>query len=269
MRLMPTGARRFARQSRAILVICTLMVALSPGPGARAAQTPVGGTPVAAPCLDLLGEGTPAAAHGDHGGEVSGTPAMQGTPVTGGLDQVRELASPAATPAAALPPLDLAFIDLMLPHHEGAIVMSEVALTRAEHQELRTMARQIIDAQEAEQAQLINWRGAWFGDAPRLDTTVALSVFDAAMADLGMPADSGTLHGMDPIADARALCQVDPPFDLAFIDAMIRHHQGAITMAEVALQEAAHPELRSSAQTVIDVQNAEIDQLLIWQEQWS
>ena len=273
MRLIVTKAGGFASLSRAVLVLCTLIVALGSGLGARADQTPVDGTPIAAPCLDLLEEATPGVSHDEHGGEVASLPAMQGTPSTGGMDGMTGTASPAATPAAtpaaALPPFDLAFIDLMLPHHEGAIAMGEVALARAEHQELRAMAQQIIDAQGAEQAQLRGWRGAWFGDVPQLDTTVALSVFDAAMAELGMPADSGSLPGMEPNADARALCRAEPPFDLAFIDAMIRHHQGAITMAEVALQMAVHPEVRSFAKRVIDIQNAEIDKMLIWQEQWS
>ncbi len=269
MHVIRTEAGHCAPLSRAVLVLCALMVALGTGLGARADQTPVDGTPIAAPCLELLGRATPSAAHEDHGGEGASTPAMQGIPSTGEMDGMTGTASPAATPAAALPPFDLAFIDLMLPHHEGAIAMGEVALARAEHQELRTLAQQIIDAQEAEQAQLSGWRGAWFGEAPPLDTTAALSVFDAAMAELGMPADSGGLHGMDPTAEARALCQAGPPFDLAFIDAMIRHHQGAIMMAEVARQEATHPELRSFAETVIDTQNAEIDQMLIWGEQWN
>ncbi|MDQ4100464.1 MAG: DUF305 domain-containing protein [Chloroflexota bacterium] len=271
--MIATRARGFASLSRVVLVLCTLIVALGSGLGALADQTPVEGTPIAAPCLDLLEEATPSASHDEHGGEVASLPAMQGTPSTGGVDGMTGTASPAATPAAtpsaALPPFDLAFIDLMLPHHEGAIAMGEVALARAEHQELRDMAQQIIDSQRARQAQLSSWRGAWFGEVPQLDTPVALSVFDAAMAELGMSADSGNLHGVDPNAGAHDLCRAGPPFDLAFIDAMIRHHQGALTMAEVALQVAVHPEVRSFAERVIDIQNAEIDQMLIWQEQWS
>jgi uncharacterized protein (DUF305 family) len=146
--------------------------------------------------------------------------------------------------------------------------MSRVALNRAEHPELQALAQRIIETQGAEQEQLTTWRDAWYPGAPAVDMTAATSVFDAAMAELGMPADSGVVHGMDPVAGARAMCQAEAPFDLAFIDRMTAHHQGAIVMAEVALQYAEHPELRQFSQGVIDAQRAEIDQMLIWREQW-
>jgi uncharacterized protein (DUF305 family) len=49
--------------------------------------------------------------------------------------------------------------------------------------------------------------------------------------------------------------------DERFIDAMVLHHQGARRMAEVALENAAHPELLQLAQNVISTQQAEIEEL--------
>ncbi len=56
---------------------------------------------------------------------------------------------------------DLRFLDMMTPHHQGAITMSEEALDKAEHAEIKTLANQIIKAQEAEIKQMQDWKAAW------------------------------------------------------------------------------------------------------------
>lgn len=55
------------------------------------------------------------------------------------------------------------FIDMMIPHHEGAIMMAEHALKHATRPELRQMAEKIIKAQEKEIEQLKQWRKEWYG----------------------------------------------------------------------------------------------------------
>lgn len=57
-------------------------------------------------------------------------------------------------------------------------------------------------------------------------------------------------------------------FDAMFIDGMIEHHEGAITMAERALDEAERPEIRAMAQAILDAQAAEIQQMDSWRETW-
>ena len=57
---------------------------------------------------------------------------------------------------------DRAFIDNMLPHHESAIAMAEVALQESENPEIREIARDIVDAQEREIAQMREWREEWY-----------------------------------------------------------------------------------------------------------
>ncbi len=56
---------------------------------------------------------------------------------------------------------DLRFIEAMIPHHEGAIGMAKEALTKAEHPELKSLAENIIKAQEGEIAQMKEWQAAW------------------------------------------------------------------------------------------------------------
>jgi len=56
---------------------------------------------------------------------------------------------------------DLEFLNQMIPHHEGAIVMAREALTKAEHAELKTLANQIIQSQQAEIKQMQIWTTQW------------------------------------------------------------------------------------------------------------
>ncbi len=56
---------------------------------------------------------------------------------------------------------DLMFLDMMTPHHAGATTMAKEALTKAEHPEIKTLANQIIKAQEAEIKQMADWKAKW------------------------------------------------------------------------------------------------------------
>ncbi|MFO2971178.1 DUF305 domain-containing protein [Legionella pneumophila serogroup 10] len=58
---------------------------------------------------------------------------------------------------------DKRFIDLMIPHHEAAIMMAKDALKNATHPEIKEMAQKIIDTQQKEIEQLKTWRNQWYG----------------------------------------------------------------------------------------------------------
>ena len=62
-------------------------------------------------------------------------------------------------------PFDRAFIDMMVPHHQGAIAMAKQLLQKGEQPALRNMANDIISAQTDEIAQMRKWRKAWYGSA--------------------------------------------------------------------------------------------------------
>jgi len=53
---------------------------------------------------------------------------------------------------------DIMFIDMMIPHHEGAVQMSQDALGKAEHAEVKSIARRIIDKQQKEIEQMKRWK---------------------------------------------------------------------------------------------------------------
>jgi uncharacterized protein (DUF305 family) len=63
--------------------------------------------------------------------------------------------------AASGKDFDLHFLEMMTPHHEGAVKMSQEALTKAEHPEIKTLAGKIIKAQEAEIKMMNDWKAKW------------------------------------------------------------------------------------------------------------
>lgn len=60
----------------------------------------------------------------------------------------------------------------------------------------------------------------------------------------------------------------DESFDLRFIDGMIPHHEGAVAMAQEALQKSNRPEIKQLAQAIIDAQEKEISELKEWRTSW-
>lgn len=57
-------------------------------------------------------------------------------------------------------------------------------------------------------------------------------------------------------------------FDKAFISEMIVHHEGAVEMAELALTNAKHQEIKDLAKAIISAQNKEIGDMKNWQKAW-
>jgi uncharacterized protein (DUF305 family) len=161
-----------------------------------------------------------------------------------------EASTPASTAAHAMSgtdaevPFDAMFIDSMVEHHRGAIAMAEQVREESERPELRAMAEEIIDAQVGEIGQLESWRVEWY---PGLMPTDGMGM---AMGDMEVSGDDTV------------------PFDQRFIQAMIAHHEGAVAMAEEALSQAEHDELRTLAQAIIDSQTGEIAQMKAWEAEW-
>jgi uncharacterized protein (DUF305 family) len=56
---------------------------------------------------------------------------------------------------------DIGFIEMMIPHHQGAIEMAKEALQQAKHPEIKQLAQNIINAQQAEIQKMNEWIAAW------------------------------------------------------------------------------------------------------------
>jgi uncharacterized protein (DUF305 family) len=160
--------------------------------------------------------------------------------------------------------LDQDFIDMMVPHHQSAVEMANIALDRAEHEALRSLAEDIIAAQEPEIEQLRQWRQSWFGsdETPPMEEMPLLPGME--MPEMEGHSMEGT---MDMTADIEELRTADP-FDLAFIDAMIEHHESAIAAAEIIKGATQRPELQDLADAIIEAQQREIEQMEAWRAEW-
>jgi uncharacterized protein (DUF305 family) len=160
---------------------------------------------------------------------------------------------------------DRQFIDMMVPHHQGAVEMAKIAQQRAEHPEIKQMAEAIIRDQEREIMQMTNWRRDWFGS----DQTPPMSKMPMVPGMGGEHAGhGGATSTMDMAADVERLRRAPEPFDRAFIDAMIPHHQSAIEAAKAAETRAQRTEIRELAQAIIAAQQQEIDQMTAWRRAW-
>jgi uncharacterized protein (DUF305 family) len=169
-------------------------------------------------------------------------------------------------------PFDQQFIDMMVPHHEGAIEMARIAEQRSQRPEIRQMASDILRTQASEIEQMKAWRKTWFGS----DQTPTMSKMP--MVDgMQMPAEGGhTKHSgsgsssqtMDMAADVEKLRTAPEPFDRAFIGAMIPHHQDAIEASKAAASRAQREEIKALAREIVDGQQREVDALRQWRQSW-
>lgn len=154
---------------------------------------------------------------------------------------------------------DLRFIDAMTPHHEGAVVMAKEALQKSKRPEIKKLATDIISAQNKEISEMKEWRTAWYPKAPA--TPMAYNSQTGQM----MPMKDDQMKGMMMSIDLGA---ADSEFDLRFINAMIPHHQGAVVMAQDALNKSKRPEIQKLAKDIIASQQAEIAQMEQWRKAW-
>lgn len=157
-----------------------------------------------------------------------------------------------SSPNAASAPYDLQFMDTMSAHHQSAIDMAKPAQTKAQHAELKELARKIVDDQQREIAQMKSWRDQWYAGKPKA-------------VNMEMP---GMMEGMKGMDMSGMDAATDNAFDLMFIDMMTQHHQAAATMAREALTRAEHPEIKKLAQQIIDAQEKEIAQMSKWKAAW-
>ncbi len=145
---------------------------------------------------------------------------------------------------------DERFIDAMVPHHEGAVEMAEVALENAEHEEIKQLSEDIVSTQEAEIGELKEIKQEEFGTSR-----------------VPMDMDAGQMEGMGMTEDPQSLAE-EKPFDEAFIEAMIPHHRSAIQMANVALERSDNPRIEELAGQIVEAQEREISQMQAWLDEW-
>jgi len=132
---------------------------------------------------------------------------------------------------------DIMFAEMMIPHHQQAIEMSDLALKNSTNPEVLALAQQIKDAQSPEIEQMKSW-GA------------------SSMAHMGHMMD-GMLSD-EEMSDLAAA--TGSRFDKLFLEGMIKHHEGAIDMAEMVI-DSNNSEVAALAKAIIEAQRKEISKM--------
>ena len=134
---------------------------------------------------------------------------------------------------------DIMFAQMMIPHHEQALLMSELARTRSENSEVKKLAEQIFAAQSPEIAQMKTW----------LDKTGSGLSMGHDMGMNGMLSD----EEIQNLKDAKGKA-----FDRLFLEGMINHHEGAIHMAEMII-DSDNEEVKKLGLSIQSSQQKEIE----------
>jgi len=196
---------------------------------------------------------------------------------------------------------DQAFLTQMTMHHAMGVMLTQPVVAGGAHQELKTLGAQIVADQSREIDQMRGWLQGWYG----LDVSCPMMPGQPGerpgagplrpggmMPGTGMPMMPGAMPGMMPGGPAATMPMPGlgmpmtgtpttgmpmtgdfwslPPdqLDATFMTWMIAHHQGAIDMAALAEERAAHQEVKDLAANIISAQSAEIETMRRWLAEW-
>lgn len=178
------------------------------------------------------------------GGLIAGAVVLAGCSAGNGAGPDGGRSSGAAAQPQDVNDADVAFAQGMIPHHEGALMMAGVAAERAEHPGVRELAERIEAGQDPEIDLMTGWLEDW-----------------------GRPIDHGAMDGMDH--GPRDMGGMDPEdmpaagtdFDTTWLRAMIEHHDGAVVMAGIEIDDGVNPDAIALAEQIVETQTREIDEM--------
>jgi uncharacterized protein (DUF305 family) len=151
--------------------------------------------------------------------------------------------APASDPSAAN--FEVRFMTGMIDHHQMAVMTSTICVDKAVNEELRTLCQSIIASQSAEIDMMQSWLEQWYG---------------MSYEPMMKPGGERTVERLSALSGGE--------FEIAFMEMMIKHHAKAVTEGRRCLNKAAHTELRSLCENIIETQSAEIAMMEAWLCQW-
>ncbi|MEU9060972.1 DUF305 domain-containing protein [Streptomyces sp. NPDC048430] len=144
---------------------------------------------------------------------------------------------------------DVSFAKEMIQHHRQAVEMAELADTRAASEGTKELAAKIKGAQGPEIKTMSGWLTSWGEEVP---ADMSGMGHDMASSMPGMM----TSEDMDKLEGAKGA-----EFDTQFAEMMIKHHEGAIEMAETEKADGTYGPAKKLADEVVKAQTAEIEQM--------
>lgn len=150
-------------------------------------------------------------------------------------------------PQMAATMFETMFLKSMPDHHNVAVEMSKICITKGVRAQLNTLCQQVIDAQQREITMMQNWARAWY----ELQVTPQLHKEDREMLER-----------------LRSLATAD--FEKEYMKMLTRHHWMAISMAGGCIERAhdLHRDLEGMCEAIVEDQVEEIQKLRDWLCQW-
>jgi uncharacterized protein (DUF305 family) len=142
---------------------------------------------------------------------------------------------------------DAMFIQMMIPHHQQAVDISDLAIARSKDAELVALAKEIKAGQSAEIIEMKNWL-AGGGDT---------SMMDHGMGD-GMGDGMGGMLTNSELSTLKSLS--GSKFDVFWLQKMIAHHEGALHMVTM-IKDSTRSDIRTFGEGINTVQTAQITQM--------
>lgn len=145
---------------------------------------------------------------------------------------------------------DVGFARDMSQHHGQAVAMAEAIRNRTQDSELRVLTADIGLTQQGQIGMMNGWLALW----GRTSTASG-----PRMAWMGTPT-GGLMPGMATSSDVLALSKLPlPQAEARFLQLMVAHHAGGVTMAQAGQELASEPQVRLLASGIAAAQTAEID----------
>jgi uncharacterized protein (DUF305 family) len=144
---------------------------------------------------------------------------------------------------------DIAFAQMMIPHHQQAIDMAKMAAEKATDPKVKDLATRIEGAQDPEIQQMTDLLEQW--GTPTTGSSMP-----------GMDHGGTSGEGMMTDEQMRQLEQATgADFDRMWLTMMIEHHQGAVAMARTEIEKGGDADAKALAQKIVDAQEAEITEM--------
>ncbi|MFD5231398.1 DUF305 domain-containing protein [Streptomyces qaidamensis] len=147
---------------------------------------------------------------------------------------------------------DVSFAQDMIPHHQQAIQMAQMAAAQASSAEVKKLATRIEKAQDPEIETMSGWLESWGEDVPSSMPGMDHGGSDASP---GMPGMMDT-EDMDKLMEASGTS-----FDTMFLTMMVEHHEGAVQMAVTEKDKGRYGPAKNLADSIITTQTAEIKEM--------
>ena len=138
---------------------------------------------------------------------------------------------------------DIMFLQMMIPHHQQAVDISELALTVSKDSELLALATDIRDGQSAEIIKMEKW----------LSDSNSNHGMGHSMGD-----SMGGMLSETELSDLKAATGKN--FDLLWLKGMTVHHDGALHMSQM-IKDAKNSEIKRFGENIVRDQTAQIEQM--------